>query len=215
MFTGLVEEVGKVERVEPRGNLTRLWCRAQRVLDDAALGDSLAHNGVCLTLAALAPPLYACDVMAETLRVTTLGRLRPGARVNLERAIAAGARFGGHFVQGHVDGVGTVAEIRREDQWITCRVDADEALLGQIVAKGSITVDGISLTVVQALPTGFTVSLIPHTLEVTTLGERRPGDLVNLETDILAKYVQATLSRRPAGGLSFEWLASHGFGSAE
>jgi len=224
MFTGIVEEIGTLERVEPRGNLSRLWFRAATVLSDAHLGDSIAHNGVCLTIAQLTPPLYGCDVMAETLRVTTLGTLRPGSRVNLERAMAAGGRFGGHIVQGHVDGVGAIERIDRLDQWIVYRLSAPDTVLPYVVRKGSVTIDGISLTVVDQDAQGFTVSLIPHTLGVTTLGERRVGDRVNLEADVLARYVVATMARlaggtaeetsgRPAGaGMSWEWLAEQGFG---
>jgi len=223
MFTGIVEEVGVVVGVEPRGNLTRLTMRARQVLADAQLGDSIAHNGVCLTIAELVPPLYGCDVMGETLAVTTLGALRPGSRVNLERALAAGGRFGGHFVQGHVDAVGTVAAIRRDAQWVTFELGAPADLLALVVAKGSIAVDGISLTVVARTPAGFTVSLIPHTLAQTTLGDRRVGDRVNLEADILAKYVAAALhatnadahAAPAAGTMSWQWLAEQGFGAAE
>ncbi|MBI5830716.1 MAG: riboflavin synthase [Armatimonadetes bacterium] len=226
MFTGIVEEIGTLERVEQRGNLSRLWFRGATVLSDARLGDSIAHNGVCLTIAELKPPLYGCDVMAETLRVTTLGALRAGSRVNLERAMAAGGRFGGHIVQGHVDGVGTIERIDRLDQWIVYRLSAPDTVQPYVVRKGSVTIDGISLTVVDADAEGFTVSLIPHTLGVTTLGERKVGDRVNLEADVLARYVVATLARlsgrsadesaatspQAGSGMTWTWLAEHGFG---
>ncbi len=224
MFTGIVEEVGTLERVEPRGNLSRLWFSASTVLEDAHLGDSIAHNGVCLTISELRAPLYGCDVMAETLRVTTLGTWRPGTKVNLERAMAAGGRFGGHIVQGHVDGVGTLTRIDRQDQWIVYGFRAPDTVLPYVVRKGSVTIDGISLTVVDVTAEAFTVSLIPHTLSVTTLGARQVGDPVNLEADVLARYVVATLARlsgqsaddAPAGPtgstMTWSWLAEHGFG---
>ncbi len=215
MFTGIVEELGEVVAVERRGNLVRLRLRAERVLDDARVGDSLCHNGVCLTITELTPPHYACDVMAETMQRSTLGRLHAGDRVNLERALAVGGRFGGHFVQGHVDGVGQIRDISRVGEWVTYEVGAPDAVLGYVVAKGSITIDGISLTVVDRRPSSFTVSLIPHTLAETTLQDRHPGDWVNLEADILAKYVQAALQREPGAGgtMTFAWLADHGFGT--
>lgn len=214
MFTGIIEEMGTVVALERRGNLARLRVRAELVLADAALGDSLAHDGVCLTIAELHPPEYLCDVMAETLRRTTLGELKPGARLNLERALAAGGRFGGHFVQGHVDGVGTVRSIARDDQWVTYEVAAPDEVLSYVAPQGSIAVDGVSLTVVERRAESFTVALIPHTLAVTTLGERRAGDRVNLEADVLAKYVAAAMGRvAPAGGrMSLDWLAEHGYG---
>jgi riboflavin synthase len=226
MFTGIVEEMGVVERIEPRGNLSRLWFRASLVLSDAHVGDSLCHNGCCLTIAELRPPLYGCDVMGETLAVTTLGVLRPGMKVNLERALSAGGRFGGHIVQGHVDGVGRLVTLTRDDRWVTFGFEAPAAVLPYVVAKGSVCVDGISLTVVERLAGGFTVSLIPHTLEVTTLGARAVGDAVNLEADVLAKYVEAQLAARFGGGepktppggdgpapLTWAWLAEHGYGA--
>lgn len=213
MFTGIVEEVGTVVGVERRGNLVRLRVRAAVVLDDARLGDSISHNGVCLTIAELTPPTYGCDVMLETLRRTNLGDLRPGQAVNLERAMAAGGRFGGHFVQGHVDGTGTLAAIHREQDWVTYRFSAEPELLQYVVAKGSIAVDGISLTVVDRDADGFSVSLIPHTLAITTLGAKKVGETVNLETDILAKYVAAALgtSKQEGGKMTMDWLREQGY----
>ncbi|MCC7493835.1 MAG: riboflavin synthase [Fimbriimonadaceae bacterium] len=216
MFTGIVEEVGHLVAVEARGNLTRWRVRAQTVLADARLGDSIAHNGVCLTISELAPPVYACDLMQETLRHTTLGALRPGAPVNLERALAVGGRFGGHFVQGHVDAVGQIVGLERTDRWVTYRIGASPAVLRFVVAKGSVAVDGTSLTVVERLADSFTVSLIPHTLAVTCWGQRQVGDAVNLEPDILAKYVAAAVAAPGADGdrgtMSWQWLAERGFG---
>jgi len=213
MFTGIVEEVGTVVAVERRGNLVRLKVRAETVLSDARIGDSISHNGVCLTISELTPPVYGCDVMLETLRRTNLGDLRPGQAVNLERAMAAGGRFGGHFVQGHVDGVGQLASIHKEQDWVTYRFSAEPELLQYVVAKGSIAVDGISLTVVERDEDGFSVSLIPHTLLITTLGRKKVGETVNLETDVLAKYVAAALgTAKPEGGrMSLDWLREQGY----
>lgn len=213
MFTGIVEELGRVVAIERRGNLVRLRMRAEQVLADARLGDSISHNGVCLTIAELSPPQYACDVMQETLRRTTLGALRVGEAVNLERALAVGGRFGGHFVQGHVDGVGRIETIQREAEWVTYTVGAPDEVLRYVVPKGSVALDGISLTVVDRLAGGFTVSLIPHTLSLTTLGSRRVGDALNLEADVLAKYVAAAIvADRPAGGtMTLDGLAEQGY----
>lgn len=217
MFTGLVEEVGRVERVERRAGYLSLWMRAERVLAGTKLGDSLCHDGVCLTVAELRPPLYRCDISAETARVSTLGARSPGDPVNLERALAVGDRLGGHLVQGHVDGIGTVAELTRGPDEAVLRITAPDALRPYLAPKGSVAVDGVSLTTVDVEAAGFTVSVIPHTLEVTTLGARRAGDAVNLEVDLLARYVVAALSARSGGaaarpgGMTWAWLAEQGF----
>ncbi|MBI2299124.1 MAG: riboflavin synthase [Armatimonadetes bacterium] len=214
MFTGIVEEVGTVVGREAAGKLVRLRVAARRVLADLHLGDSLSHSGVCLTVVEVGEGWCVCEVMQETLRVTTAEDWRAGQRVNLERAVPVGGRFGGHLVQGHVDGVGRVDGIRRDEEWVTFRLAAGEELLRYVVAKGSVAVDGVSLTVSARSDDGFEVALIPHTLEVTTLGERRVGDRVNLETDILAKYVEAALRPRVRGAeLTLEWLAEQGFGT--
>lgn len=216
MFTGLIEAVGTVEAIERRGGLVRLRVRAAEVCEGTRLGDSIAHNGACLTVVELAPPRFSCEVMVETLRRTTLGELVPGAPVNLERAIAAGGRFGGHFVQGHVDGVGMVSAIGREPDSVSYTISVPAPLGRQIVAQGSIAIDGISLTVVEAAADSFRVALIPHTLTVTTVGGWRVGQRVNLETDLLAKYVAAALgtSERPACQgvkMSWDWLREQGY----
>jgi riboflavin synthase len=196
MFTGIVEELGIVEAVEPQGDALRLSIRAATVLDDVRLGDSIAVNGCCLTVAAVDEGVWTADVMQETLDKTSLLGAGPGDRVNLERAVTAGTRLGGHIVQGHVDGVGTVVRRSPSEHWEIVEVSLPEGLSRYLVEKGSITVDGVSLTVVQAGTGSFTVSLIPETLARTTLGCRAPGDRVNLEVDLIAKYVERLLGER-------------------
>jgi len=205
MFTGIVEEIGKV-RAARRGQLT---VAAQKVLEDTKLGDSIAVNGVCLTVTGLSPDSFSVDVMPETLRRTNLGKLRPGDGVNLERPLAVGGRFGGHFVQGHVDGVGRVLSVTPEKEALLLKFEATQEIMRYIVEKGFIAVDGVSLTVVECNSTSFTVSLVTFTLENTTLGGRRPGDMVNLEVDIIAKYVARL--REGGTGITMEFLAEHGF----
>jgi riboflavin synthase len=203
MFTGIVEELGTVVAIEPQGDALRLSVRAGTVLDDVHLGDSIAVNGCCLTVASTtstdgggSPDVWTADVMQETLDKTSLLGAGPGDRVNLERAVTAGTRLGGHLVQGHVDGVGTVISRTPSEHWELVEISLPEELARYLVDKGSITVDGVSLTVVDAGAASFTVSLIPETLSRTTLGFRAPGDRVNLEVDIIAKYVERLLGDR-------------------
>ena len=196
MFTGIVEELGTIEAVEEQGDAIRLTVRAEQVLSDAALGDSIAVNGCCLTVAERTETTWTADVMQETLDKTSLHGVRPGDRVNLERAVTPTTRLGGHIVQGHVDAVGTVARRTPSEHWEVVEVSMPPALGRYLVDKGSITVDGVSLTVVEAHEDGFSVSLIPETLARTTLGTRQPGDRVNLEVDVLAKHVEKLLSTR-------------------
>ncbi|MEW6582307.1 MAG: riboflavin synthase [Actinomycetota bacterium] len=191
MFTGLVEELGTVVAVRGDAALSRLSFRAPHVREGLALGDSVAVNGACLTVVELAPDGFSIDAVAETLRRTTTGGLRPGDPVNLERALEVGDRLGGHIVQGHVDGTGTVEEATPDGDGIQLRVTAPEELLRYVVEKGSIAVDGVSLTVASRPPGAFTIALIPHTIAVTTLGPEAVGRAVNLEVDLLAKYVEA------------------------
>ena len=198
MFTGIVEELGQVEARD--GGRIRL--AATKVLDDAHIGDSIAANGVCITVVAQGQGWWEADLSDETLRRTTLGGLQPGDPVNFERPVRAQDRLGGHIVQGHVDGVGEVVAPAPD---LAVRIPRD--LLRYVVEKGSITVDGISLTVVDVTDDGFTAAVIPHTMEVTTLGHRGPGDPVNLEVDVTAKYVERLLtwqdgSRTPGTGPS-------------
>ena len=197
MFTGIIEEVGTLRSVRRGAHSAVLTIGASRVLSDLKIGDSVAVNGVCLTATRLLPDGFTADVMHETLNRSSLGTLGPGSPVNLERAMAAGGRFGGHIVSGHIDGTGTI-----------------RALLKYIVEKGSIAIDGISLTVAAVDETSFSVSVIPHTAANTILGTKRPGDTVNLETDLIDIYVEKLLSFRgePAsGGLTLEVLRQNGF----
>ena len=196
MFTGIIEELGTVERVT-RGRVSAvLAIRAEAILSDLKIGDSVAVNGVCLTATSLTGHGFTADVMHETLDRSSLAGLGPGSPVNLERAMAADGRFGGHIVAGHVDGVGTIAAIEQDDNAIWFTITAPEQVLRYVVENGSIAIDGISLTVARVEPDRFAVSVIPHTAAVTLLGRRRVGDRVNLESDIIGKYVERLL--RPA-----------------
>ncbi|MFC5148646.1 riboflavin synthase [Streptomyces aureoversilis] len=199
MFTGIVEELGEVVSVENLGDSSLFRLRGPIVTQDAKHGDSIAVNGVCLTVVETADGEFTADVMAESLKRSSLGALVPGSRVNLERPMALGGRLGGHLVQGHVDGTGTVLERIPGEHWEIVKIGLPAGLARYVVDKGSITVDGISLTVVEAGDEYFTVSLIPTTLELTTLGIKQPGDPVNLEVDVLAKYVERLLGT-PARG---------------
>ncbi|GAA2282651.1 riboflavin synthase subunit alpha [Streptomyces ruber] len=199
MFTGIVEELGEVTAVENLGDSSRFRLRGPVVTKGARHGDSIAVNGVCLTVVEHAGDEFTADVMAETLHRSALGALTVGSRVNLERPTAVGARLGGHIVQGHVDGTGEILAREPSEHWEIVRISLPADLARYVVEKGSITVDGISLTVVDAGPDHFTVSLIPTTLALTTLGNKQRGDLVNLEVDIIAKYVERLLAGQEAG----------------
>ena len=197
MFTGIVEELGAVAAIEPGEDSARLTVRGPLVTAGATHGASIAVNGVCLTVVSHDDGEFTVDVMAETLRRSGLGALRTGDRVNLERAMAAGGRFGGHIVQGHVDGTGQILDRQPGDRWEVVRFSLPEDLARYVVEKGSITVDGVSLTVAGVDDSSFTVSLIPTTLDLTTLGHKEIGEPVNLEVDVLAKYVERLLSTHP------------------
>jgi riboflavin synthase len=195
MFTGIVEEIGTVMAVEAVGGGVRLRIAASTVLDDATVGASIAVDGCCLTIVELDAGCFVADAVPETLARTTLGGRRAGDRVDLERPVRLHDRLGGHLVQGHVDAVGTVRErTPQPDGSARLRVDAPARVLAYVVEKGSITVDGVSLTVAGVVPRGFEVALVPHTLVATTLGAKVPGDAVNLEGDVVAKYVERLLS---------------------
>lgn len=228
MFTGIVEEVGTIRHVVSGRISGEIAVRASRVLEGTRIGDSIAVNGVCLTVTALQPGGFTADVMPETLRRSNLGLLQRGDPVDLERAMAAEGRFGGHIVSGHIDGIGHVTEQRREGNAVWVRIQTTPDILRLIVEKGSIAIDGISLTVASVDASGFQVSVIPHTGSETILLAKQPGAAVNLENDIIGKYVAHLLNlsqdeppsaqKAPypgggstAGGITMEFLAEHGF----
>ncbi|MCI9472270.1 MAG: riboflavin synthase [Lachnospiraceae bacterium] len=194
MFTGIVEEIGTIKKVQKGQHSAILSIQAEKILEDLKIGDSVAVNGVCLTATSLDPHGFTADVMHETLDRSSLAYLKSGSHVNLERAMAADGRFGGHIVAGHVDGMGKIQEIRRDDTAIWYTIQAQPSILRYIVEKGSITIDGISLTVARVSAKDFAISAIPHTVQITTLGKRREGDFVNLENDIIGKYVEKLLT---------------------
>lgn len=197
MFTGLVEGQGTIVAIVPEGDAIRLDVELPDEMNAGlALGDSVSINGCCLTVVAIDGPVAAFQAGTETLSKTNIGQLVESSPVNLERSLPAGGRLGGHFVQGHVDGVGKVQEIDRDGEWVTMWFEVPEGLAKYLVSKGSVAVDGISLTVVDVEANRFSVALIPHTLEVTTLGIRNVGDAVNIETDILGKYIDRLLEAR-------------------
>lgn len=218
MFTGLVEETGQIRSVRRAGRSLHLTVGARTVLEGMRQGDSIAVNGVCLTVVRFDPGSFTADVMPETYEKTSLGSLTPGSAVNLERTMAVGDRFGGHIVQGHVDGIGRITALEQDEIAWLVTVAAPAELLRFMVPKGSVAIDGISLTVVDVTDQHFRVSLIPHTWAVTSMKERRPGDPVNLEVDILAKYVERMLTARfaetpgaKARGVTEAFLKEHGF----
>lgn len=212
MFTGIIEEVGAVRHIRMGSASCVITVGAEKVLTDVHIGDSIAVNGTCLTVCSFDGGSFSADVMPETMRRTNLGTLAPGSPVNLERAMAANGRFGGHIVSGHIDGTGQVRSLRREDNAVWVRIAASPDILRYIVEKGSISIDGISLTVASVTAQDFAVSVIPHTGEETTLLHKKPGDIVNLECDILAKYVEKLLGHSTAkGGITPQFLSEHGF----
>jgi riboflavin synthase len=196
LFTGIIQATGRLERRAASGGGARLVITTPRPLPGLSVGESVAVNGACLTVSARRGTRFTVEVSPETLRRTTLGTLRPGSRLNLERALRMGDRMGGHIVQGHVDGVGKLEAVRPDGDWFAYRFRAPRALSPYLVEKGSIAIDGVSLTVYACRGPSFTVALIPHTLAQTTLGERRPGDRVNLEADVLLKQIEAMLRAR-------------------
>ncbi|OXM88120.1 riboflavin synthase [Paenibacillus rigui] len=220
MFTGIIEEIGTMRRITKQGQAMILTIGAKKILEDVHLGDSISVNGVCLTVVEFNDSSITVDVMPETFRRTSLERLRVGDRVNLERAMAAGGRFGGHIVQGHVDSIGMITSRKPEENAVVFQVEPqDRSILKYLIPHGSITIDGISLTLVQVTEQRFTVSIIPHTLAQTVLQQKQPGDEVNLEADVLGKYIEKLLHYRTAGepassksgSLTESFLSEHGF----
>jgi len=211
MFTGIIEEIGTVRKIQNGPASCVLTVSASHVLEDVHLGDSIAVNGTCLTVCRADAGSFSADVMPETMRRTNLGRLHIGSKVNLERAMRADGRFGGHIVSGHIDGVGTIRQMKQEDNAVWVTISADSAILRYIVEKGSIAIDGISLTVAAVTEQSFSVSVIPHTAANTTLISGKAGDIVNLECDIIAKYTEKLMTPQKQSSVSMSFLAQHGY----
>lgn len=210
MFTGIIEEVGKIKNIQGGTNY-KLTIAASKILEDIHLGDSIAVNGICLTAISWDNGSFTVDVMRETLERTSLHRLRAGSFVNLERALAANGRFGGHIVSGHIDGTGEIINIRRDANAVWYKIKTSEKIMEFIIEKGSIAIDGISLTVAIVDRSAFYVSVIPHTLENTILLRKKTGDIVNLENDIVGKYIKSFTDKNSNSTLCESFLKSNGF----
>ncbi|WP_457755735.1 riboflavin synthase [Thermodesulfatator indicus] len=211
MFTGIVEGLGEIVKIKPLANGKRFFILVPFDISDTKLGDSIAVNGACLTVTSLKGNVFSVDVSPETLRRTTLGNFSTGEKVNLERALRLGDRLGGHLVTGHVDGIGRVLDRRHQGEFIFYKVEVPKKLNRYLVEKGSIAVDGISLTVNQVKENTIELAIIPHTAKLTTIGFRKPGDEVNIEVDIIGKYVERLLKPYNQGSISEEFLKLHGF----
>lgn len=213
MFTGIVEETGIIKSIHHGSVDSFIKIQADKIFEDMNIGDSIAVNGVCLTVTEFSGNVFKADVMNETLERSSLGGLKNGSRVNLERAMAANGRFGGHIVSGHIDGTGIISNIKKDGIAVWYTVSAKEEILRYIVEKGSVAIDGISLTVASVNDSDFSVSIIPHTASQTILSDKKTGDVVNLENDIVGKYVEKLLSpaKSPHSGISMETLLKNGF----
>ena len=212
MFTGIIEEIGRIRSIRTGSDSCVLTVSAEKILSDMHIGDSIAVNGTCLTVCGFGQHSFSADVMPETMRRTNLGDLKAGSPVNLERAMAANGRFGGHIVSGHIDGTGRIQSLKKEKNAVWVQISANPDVLKYIVEKGSVAIDGISLTVAKISVQDFSVSIIPHTGEETILLKKKPGDTVNLECDIIAKYVEKLCGvQKSSGGITENFLAEHGF----
>jgi riboflavin synthase len=218
MFTGIVEEIGSISNIQKTGESYVLTIEAKKVLEDVRLGDSIAVNGVCLTVTSFSGSRFKVDVMPETVKSSSLRTLKRGSHINLERAMAAGGRFGGHFVSGHIDGTGVIKSKRPFENAVYYEIEPDKEWLTYIILKGSVCVDGTSLTVFGVTENSFTISLIPHTMSETILGEKDSGDVVNLECDMIGKYVGHFLNgkgnepiNKGSGNLTSKFLEENGF----
>lgn len=223
MFTGIIEETGRIERIVAGAQSLRTTISGHKILSDIEIGCSIAVNGVCLTATTFDAHSFTADVMPESVRMTTLADLKPGSPVNLERAMAVGGRFGGHVVAGHVDGIGTIRTIEKQDNAVVFTIAAAPEVMEYIVYKGSVAIDGASLTVAGRSDTQFTISIIPHTIKETILAYAKPGTKVNIETDIFGRYIRQFMTLPPAdntavsatgkqsGGITSELLAKNGF----
>lgn len=213
MFTGIVEELGTIQAVTRSNHAFQFRIGCRKVLEDVRIGDSIAVNGVCLTVKTFTASDFVVDVMPETVKATTIPALQVGHIVNLERAMAGNGRFGGHFVSGHVDGVGEITKIRRVENAIYLEIKIEENLQKYFIEKGSVTVDGTSLTVFDVMDNGFVISLIPVTQSDSIIGQKHVGDVVNIECDMLAKYIEKLIRHKEerTTGLTMSTLAAHGF----
>ncbi|MGE7022054.1 riboflavin synthase [Solibacillus cecembensis] len=211
MFTGIIEELGTIHQMKSTPQAMVLSIQAKKVLEDVKLGDSIAVNGVCLTVTNFTSNAFTVDVMPETVKASSIQQLQSGSMVNLERAMAANGRFGGHFVSGHIDGVAKILQKRQVANAVYIDLDVPEELLKNCLVKGSITLDGTSLTIFNVTSSSLTVSLIPHTYKETVLGMKKVGDLVNVETDLFGKYILQHLTKRQSNNLSADFLQQHGF----
>ena len=213
MFTGIVEEVGRIKEMRKNPLTMELTIECQRVLEGTKLGDSIAVNGVCLTVTKLGSDYFMADAMPETMKRTNLGKLNVSDPVNLERAVAAGQRMGGHFVQGHVDGVGTILSKTPYENAVIFRIETSRELTHYMIEKGSVAINGISLTIVEVSEHDFTISLIPHTFKHTQLRDAKQGDMVNIEVDMIGKYLNKWFENKtnPSQAITWEKLKDHGF----
>ncbi len=215
MFTGLVEEIGTIQSIQKGEKSAKIIIKAQKVLEEVKLGDSIAVNGICLTVTEFTSNVFSVDVMAETMRLTNLSQLKASSKVNLERALQLGSRLGGHIVSGHIDGVGTIQELQKEENAVWVTIGAPDNVLKYVIHKGSIAIDGISLTVAYVDDAILKVSIIPHTKDATTLLTKGKGDLVNLECDVIGKYVEKLLPHKERQdihkSIDMAFLDKHGF----
>ena len=211
MFTGIIEEIGEVFQIQQGAKSLKIKIKASKVLEDVSVGDSIAVNGICLTVCEFNDNTFSADVMAETIRKSSMSGLKMGSRVNLERAMSANGRFGGHIVSGHIDGIGKIENIKPEDNAIWFTISTTKDLSKYIVKKGSIAIDGISLTVAEVKGDIFKVSIIPHTAKETILSIKKSGDIVNLECDIVGKYIEKLINRGETSSITKDFLALHGY----
>lgn len=215
MFTGIIEEIGEIKQIKLGAKSAELTIKGAVVTGDSKIGDSIAVNGVCLTATTINGDTFTADVMAETMRRTALGSLKAKSKVNLERAMAANGRFGGHIVSGHIDGTGTISKLEKEDNAVWVTINAPAKILKYIIEKGSIAIDGISLTVAYVDDKCFKVSIIPHTASETTLLSKKAGDMVNLENDVIGKYVEKLMGAKTevsnTSKLNASFLMEHGY----
>jgi len=215
MFTGIIEEIGTIQGVRKGTNSSSLTIQGDVIFNDLKLGDSVAVNGVCLTVAELSKNTFTADVMHETLKRSSIGALNAGSHVNLERAMPADGRFGGHIVTGHIDGTGVITDVKKDDNATIYTIRAEDKTMKYIVEKGSVAIDGISLTIATAASESFTVSIIPHTSKSTILSEKSIGDTVNLENDVIGKYVEKLMDyerdEKPKSNITREFLTKYGY----